>query len=137
MKNYSSNNINKKETNYYINSINTGAKKKNYFYYVNAFKQYFDQEENQQKEIAKQNNDSKNIDEIMSYYSKNKFEPFNSYNNNNKLYFDYSNNTYLNNRKRQRFPYNPINPEYYERKNYFSLPENEKDFDENISTLSE
>ena len=137
MKNYSSNNINKKENNYYINSVNTGGKKKNYFYYVNAFKQYFDQEENQQKEITKQNNDSKNIDEIMSYYLKNKFEPFNSYNNNNKLYFDYSNNTYLNNRKRQRFPYNPINPDYYERKNYFSLPENEKDFDENISTLSE
>ena len=115
MPNNSSNNIKNiyKEDNIdYIKSVNHREKRKNYFYYVNELKHYFDQDNNQQKEVDKNDNFEDNKEMMINSYSQNKDEFFDLNKNKNKLYFNYSNNIYLNNKK-SRYSFNPINPDYY------------------------
>ena len=65
-------------------SNKNGGKKKNYFYYVNAFKNYFDKDKNNQGiNENKENINSEN--KCLSGYSENKYESFFS-NPGNKLY---------------------------------------------------
>ena len=82
------------------------GKKKNYFYYVNAFKNYFDKDKNNQGiNENKENINSEN--KCLSGYSENKYESFFS-NPGNKLYFNYSNN--LNFKKKKKiYSHNPKN----------------------------
>ena len=108
--NYSSNNNKESDTEH--NSLNySGIKKKNYFYYVNALKHYFDQEKN---DI----NDGLGVrkEKEINSNSEMKNEFFDLNNNNNKLYFNYSNNIFLNNKK-SKYSFNPINPDYYDTNN--------------------
>ena len=118
---YSTNNIYKEEKTDDIKFINNRGKKKNYFYYVNVLKHYFDKEKNKEsinlnnKENYNTNYNSEN-EMVMTSYSKNKSEPLDfTYNN---LYFNYSNSIYLKNNKKPRYSFNPINPEYYNSYHY-------------------
>ena len=121
MQNYSTNNIYKEEKTDDIKFLNNRGKKKNYFYYVNALKHYFDQEKNEEK-VDLKNNENVNLnyntenENVMTSYSNNKNEPLDF--NSNNLYFNYSNSIYLKNNKKYRYSFNPINPEYYNSNNF-------------------
>ena len=121
-KNNSSTNIYKQNNNEYINLGNLNEKRNNYFYYVNALQNHFDKEKNSQK-INLKYEDSKGQNENSSRYSYVKYEPVFFNNNNNNLYFNYSNNIYLNNNKKMKYSINPINQKYYTT-DYFNNQEN-------------
>ena len=130
--NYKEKNIKNNSINFYKEDENENIKlvkpkkiRKNYFYYVNALKDYFDQEKKNQKQINQI--DNYNMNEIMTSYSKNnKYKSFNlnKNNNNNNLYFNYKNIIFSDDNKNPKYSCNPINPDYY-KINYFNLHQND------------
>ena len=107
-------NHNKDNDNESIKLVNNEEMSKNFIYYVNALKNYFDKGRDNPKELIREV-DLNNKNEMISNYSTNNYDSL--YNNNDnllKLYFDYSNNIYFNNiNKKSRYSYNPIKPYYY------------------------
>ena len=111
MNNNFNHNHNKENNNEYIKLVNNAEKSKNYFYYVNALKHYFDKGRDPPKEIIR-GDDLNNKNGRISYYSSDNCDSF--FNNNNNLYFNYSNNIYFNKiNKKSRHSYNPANIDYY------------------------
>ena len=111
-KNNSSNNIYKPNKNDYINSGKINDKRNNYFHYVNALQNYFDQEKNSQI-INLKNENYKGQSEKASGYSYKKYEPLYFNKKNKNLYFDYSNNILPNEDKKIKYSHNQINRKYY------------------------
>ena len=114
--------INQENEKEYIKLINNRDKKKNYFYYVNAFKHYFDKEKVSKEEFKKNKRTLNNSNKIKTEYKDNKNESYYPKNNLNNLYFNYSNSTYFNRiNKKTKYPFNPINPNYYKSNKYSTL----------------
>ena len=115
-------NINQENEKEYNKLMNNRDKKRNYFYYVNAFKHYFDKEKVSKEEFKKNERTINNSNKIKTEYKENKNESYYPNNNLNNLYFNYSNSTYFNRiNKKSRYPFNPINPNYYKINKYSTL----------------